>query len=273
MRFGEASMTARRVAVHRLSFAREPTPWATSSDGADDDRRLQADVADGLEVEPSPMARYLQARTTFFDRVVVRSLDQPNAVDQPSAVDQVVVVGAGYDGRSLRYARTGVRWIELDHPETQADKRARLARLGIATDGVSFAAADFIVDDVGAALASAGHSADRPSLFLCEGVAGYLSREVLSSLLVTLSRSAAPSSRLAITLPLEPESAAERDRRARLDAAVTTMGEPLVSAIPRAELADHLLSAGWTIARATDPAGVDLAESPRSTAFVVAVHR
>ncbi len=266
MRDGEASMTARRVAAHRLSFRRVPCPWATSTRGADDDQRLQADVAAGLAIEPSPMTRYLQARTTFFDTVVVGSLDPQGG----AGIGQAVSVGAGFDGRSLRYARPSVRWFELDHPGTQSDKRGRLDELQITTAGVTFVPADFVVDDVALALADAGHDASAATLFTCEGVAGYLGADTVASLLAALARAAGAGSRLAITLPIEPESDDERHRRDRLGAAVSGMGEPLASAIPRAELADRLRTVGWAVRRATDPAGTPLDQSTRSSAFVVA---
>ena len=270
MRDGEVSMTARRVAVHRLSFDRVPSPFGRP----DDDQRLQADVAAGLEVGQSIMTRYLQARTTFFDTVIVRGLglevdDQPTAGDAP-AITQAVAVGAGYDGRSLRYARPGIRWFELDHPETQADKRARLDRLAIDTTGVTFVPADFTIDDVSAELERAGHDAGRPSIFICEGVAGYLSIDTVLSLLGSLGRAAAPGSRLAMTLPLTPVSTDGQVRRERLDAAVTDMGEPLASTIPREEVAARLAAAGWTVLHAMDPAGVAIEQSSRNGAFVVA---
>ncbi len=112
------------------------------------------------------MAAYFQARTTWFDQVVVSALD--------GGTTQVVAVGAGYDGRSLRYAKPGVRWFELDHPATQLDKRARLAGLDLAelepiVDDIGFAAADFAVDDVGAALAGVGHDGHRATLLPVRG--------------------------------------------------------------------------------------------------------
>ena len=61
---------------------------------------------------------------------------------------QVVTGGAGDDGRALRYARPGTRWFEVDHPATQADKRARLARLGLDASPVAFIPADFTADAV-----------------------------------------------------------------------------------------------------------------------------
>jgi len=227
------------------------------------DQQLQADVAGDLEGVETPMSRFLRSRTRFFDQVVVASIDHGSA--------QVVIVGAGYDGRSLRYAKPGVRWFELDHPATQADKKARLERLDIASATTSFAAVDFATDDVTAALHRVGHDPDRASAFACEGVAGYLSGDVLSSLLASLGRCAGAGSVLAIDVPLRPESPSEESRRSLLQSAVARMGEPLIFALPRAELRGFLLDAGWRVRSATDPAGLPIDVSDRSTAFVTAV--
>ena len=182
MKDGEASTTARRVAAQRLSFARVVTAYGRP----DADRQLQADVAGDLEGVETPMTRFLRSRTNFFDRVVVDSID--------TGTDQVVLLGAGYDGRSLRYAKPGVRWFELDHRDTQADERSRLHRLDIVSAAISFAAVDFGVDDVAATLRRAGYDPAHPALFACEGVAGYLAGEVLSSLLDSLHTCAASGS-------------------------------------------------------------------------------
>lgn len=260
MRDGSASETAQRVAAHRLSLARVPFEGGRP----DDDQRLQADVAAAVSVAPdSLMARYLASRTAFVDRVVVAWLSRRGG-------SQVVSVGAGYDGRALRYASPGTRWFELDHPDTQADKVARLTRLGIDVSGIAFVGADFATDDIAGALARAGHDASTPTLFTCEGVAGYLSSEVLATLLRALASCAASGSRLAITLHLDPETATQRDARARLSAAVGSMGEPLTSSIPRARVRASLLDTGWRVERAVDPTGADVDGSDRASAFVVA---
>ena len=106
------SITAQRVAAYRLGFARAPAPFGDP----EAEERLARDVAGVGDFDRSErMERYLRARTAFFDRVVVGALER--------GVTQVVVVGAGYDGRALRYAKPGVRWFEVDHPATHADKR------------------------------------------------------------------------------------------------------------------------------------------------------
>ncbi len=157
---GTASATAQGVAAQRLTFRRIPADHGRP----DDDQRLQADVAAGIELADHPLARYLQARTLFFDQVVVDAI--------AAGTTQLVAVGAGYDGRSLRYAKPGVRWFELDHPATQADKQARLERLGVPLDGLTFAPADFTTDDVESCLAATGHDPAQPTLFTSEGVVG-----------------------------------------------------------------------------------------------------
>lgn len=247
------------MAAHRASFRRVTTRYGRP----DADQRLQVDVADGVHPPATTLARYLQVRTLFFDRLVVEAIDR--------GVRQMTLVGAGYDGRSIRYARPGVRWFELDHPDTQRDKRARLERLHIASPDVVFVEADFSVDDAAEALARAGHDSTQPTFFACEGVGGYLRSDVLAALLASLRRCAAPESTLAITLSFEPDSPSGRITRARLDAAVSALGEPLRSAVPRSELGAFLSAAGWRVARAIDPSGVDVTASERSSAFVVAL--
>ena len=255
---GTASATAQGVAAQRLTFRRIPADHGRP----DDDQRLQADVAAGFELADHPLARYLQARTLFFDQVVVDAI--------AAGTTQLVAVGAGYDGRSLRYAKPGVRWFELDHPATQADKRARLDRLGVPLNGLTFAPADFTTDDVESCLAATGHDPEQPTLFTSEGVSGYVPLDALRELLAALHRTAAPGSSFAIEVPLEPEGEAEVERRARIEGQVAAIGEPLVSAVARAELRPFLASAGWAVRSAVDPLGVDIDESPRSTAFVIA---
>jgi methyltransferase (TIGR00027 family) len=231
MRQGQISVTAQRVAARRLSFPRVAAPYGDP----EADRRLACDVAGGMVmVDPdSPMTAYLAARTAYFDRVTVRALER--------GISQVVTAGAGYDGRALRYAKPGVRWFEIDHPSTQADKLARLARLAIPTPQLTFIAADFGVDDVSAALARAGHDRRAPTLFLCEGVAVYLELAVIGSLLRALRAAAAAGSRLAISA----STGTSDERRQRFQAVVGALGEPAGTVLTVASAAVLLASSGW----------------------------
>ena len=135
--------------------------------------------------------------------MVVNSLDR--------RVRQVVVGAAGYDGRAFRYAKPGVRWFEVDHPATQADKLARIARLGLDTSHIAFVAADFAADPVADLLTAAGLDTSRAALFLLEGVAVYLEQPVLERVLGEFRAVTVAGSPLAISVSLG-ERAVRRPR-------------------------------------------------------------
>ena len=238
MEDGGPSVTARRVATHRLGFTRLPAAYGDPAA----DEALAVDVAAGSEVPASRMHDYLAARTSFFDRIVVAAIGR--------GVRQIVVGGAGYDGRALRYAKPGVRWFEVDHPATQRDKRERLERLGIAVPHVRFVAADFSKDPVADRLLAAGLDAGAPGLFLLEGVAVYLEPAVLETVLEQFREVAAAGSRLAISVSLSRDH--DVDARARFQASVAAMGEPARSALDAAEAEDLLARTGWRIMAVND---------------------
>jgi methyltransferase (TIGR00027 family) len=217
---GQPSATAQRVAAHRLGFEWPPAPFGNPA--AED--RLAADVAGPAGRAGSGrserMARYLQARTAFFDRVVLYGLYRGAA--------QLLVIGAGYDGRALRYAKPGVRWFEVDHPGTQRDKQARLERLGIAAGHVTFVPADLREPGLADALITAGFEPDAPAPVMCEDVAAYLGPGEFRRLLAELRAVAAAGTRLAFSSALP--AAAQQDREC-FAAAAAALGEPVRSAL------------------------------------------
>ena len=227
------SVTAQRVAAHRLTFDRIPAPYGDPAA----DEALARDAAAAAGVAPGPMRDYLRARTRFFDIEVTGALDR--------GCPQAVIGAAGYDGRALRYAKPGVRWFEVDHPATQRDKRSRLDRLGIDSAHIRFIAADFATDPVADLLLSAGLDPRLPSLFLLEGVAVYLERPVLRALLQQLRRVAGAGSTLVISLSVSTGSAAQAARRAAFQEAVAAVGEPARSVLEAADVSAFLEAAGW----------------------------
>jgi methyltransferase (TIGR00027 family) len=231
---GGASVTAQRVAAHRLGCDR--AHFDGGAPAADD--ALARDVAGGVPTDPErPMGRYLTARTAFFDRVVLGAVS--------AGMPQVVVAAAGYDGRAWRYGRPGTRWFEVDHPSTQADKLARIDRLGLPADAATYVAADFTTTDVAAALGAAGHRDDLPTLFLCEGIAVYLDPDVLTSLLTSLRSRAAPGSRLAISMSVDTGDAELADRRRRFEDSVGRLGESARNSLTPDAAAGLFSQAGW----------------------------
>jgi methyltransferase (TIGR00027 family) len=231
---GRPSLTAQAVAAHRLAFGRVEATYGDP--GAD--IALATDVAGWPQhaMAGGRMHEYLRARTAFFDRVVVGSLDR--------GVDQVVIGAAGYDGRALRYAKAGVQWFEVDLPSTQQDKVARLGRLAIEVGHVRFVEADFARDPVADRLLAAGLRPDGSPLFLLEGVAVYLELDVLERALREFRAVAGPDSRLAISLSVVA-GAQGSEARLRFQETVAAMGEPVRSSMEFTDAIDFLARTGW----------------------------
>ena len=188
---------------------------------------------------------WIEVRTAFMDRLLVGALRD--------GVDQVVILGAGYDGRALRYRTPGVRYFEVDHPATQADKRARYADAGADDDGVRFVAADFTEPGLGDTLGRAGHDATRRTQYLCEGVLRYLPATWLRALLRVAAERGADGSRLATTFSTR-EGAPSAEDRVR-EAALASAGEAVHTVPQRAVALGWVTGAGWAVTSVEDPLG------------------
>lgn len=224
MEDGTPSATARAVAQVRAAMDRPV------SDGGDAD--LERRIVERFRARDGrgAMADALERRTRWFDGVLVRMLD--------AGVRQVVIVAAGYDCRAHRFRTPGVRFIELDHPATQGDKRRIVGELGASDDGIAYASADFTVDDVGAALDAAGHDASKATVFLVEGLLIYLDVPVIESLLRALRARATDASRLAVSI--------SRNQSPEFYARVASVGEQARSTFSEAEALALLERCGWT---------------------------
>lgn len=256
LRIARGSRTARSVAALRAGFEGRP-----STPGGDEEaqRRLARGMRPGRAVR---LREHLLARTAFFDRVVLDALAR--------GIDQVVIVGAGYDDRALRFRSSGVRFFEVDHPRTQADKRRRLRRLS--QDMLTLVPVDLEHDSPGASLALAGHSDARATLFICEGVLVYLEAEKIAELLSALAGRAAAGSELAVSLATH---APGLPTQAVLDAANAARSgagrEPWRTILPRDAHLELLRSAGWVEAEVLDDADIRPA-APRGRSLLVRAH-
>lgn len=121
-----------------------------------------------------------------------------------NGIKQVVLLGAGFDTRSVRLiAPRGATSYEVDLPGNVMAKRKRLVRtFGRVPDRVQLVPVDFERDDPFQALAKAGFDAGVPALFVWEAVSQYLTPAAVRSMLTSLS-GAAPDSRLIFTYVLK----------------------------------------------------------------------
>src|SRR5574341_65974 len=88
--------------------------------------------------------------------------------------------------------------FEVDHPDSQRDKRARVAALAKAAREVRFVPVDFARGGLDPALAAAGHDPARPTVWLWEGVVMYLAPADVEATLAVVERRSAVGSRLVV---------------------------------------------------------------------------
>jgi methyltransferase (TIGR00027 family) len=182
----------------------------------------------------------------------------------------VVLLGAGYDDRAFRLASPGVRYVEVDHPRTQADKRRRLERLGVDTTGVDFVAVDLEVDDLSGALAGVLDPM-LATLVVCEAVLPYLDRPSAERTLWQVAHVDGVSVTLLADLPVAPESWRSRIALGVLRAGTAAVGEPIRLVIPRSEIATVLGGAGWDIRSLVSGRELSMPAAASDTVFVEAV--
>jgi methyltransferase (TIGR00027 family) len=125
---------------------------------------------------PSGMYEYVIARTRYFDAVFREALEH--------GFDQIVIFGAGFDSRALRFSKLnkGTKVFELDAPTTQQEKLTALKTKKLEIpENLIFAPIDFNKEKVADKMAQAGFVAGRKSLFLLEAVTMYLPQESVES--------------------------------------------------------------------------------------------
>lgn len=128
--------------------------------------------------------------------MAVRTIFIDEAIREASS-SQVVILGAGLDGRAWRMPELRDAIVfEVDHPDTQREKRGRVGSLRQTAREVRFVPVDFTRDDLSHCLEAAGHDAARPTTWVWEGVIMYLSRAEVEATLRLIAQRSAPGSRL-----------------------------------------------------------------------------
>ena len=196
----------------------------------------------------------LAARVLWYDAQVRAALGD--------GFTQVAVIGAGYDTRAWRFGRDGVKFFELDHPVTQADKRRRAPR-----PGPTFVEADLATASAADSLIAHGLDASQPVLVIIEGVTMYLTRDVVEEQLGELARSAGPGSRLALDFYPPSDVGTAKDRRQILGQRLFRVGsgEGFKLVVDPSDAADLVRSCGWEIDEVTNLRAAANALVPRES--------
>jgi methyltransferase (TIGR00027 family) len=136
--------------------------------------------------------QHIALRTRVIDDLVTREL--------ALGATQLVLLGAGFDTRAYRLAAAARATVfEVDHPATQADKRARGAALVPRSRAQHFIATDFEREGFAAPLVAAGFSPAARSVFLWEGVTMYLPLAAIARTLAEARGLCGPETALLVT--------------------------------------------------------------------------
>jgi methyltransferase (TIGR00027 family) len=154
----------------------------------------------------------------------------------------VVIVGAGYDSRAWRLARPGVRFLEVDHPATQADKQRRAPR-----GGPIYVAADLEDDDLRETLRGSGLVNTETTMYVVEGLMMYLREDRVRMLLKALSQLGGPLTTLVTNFGIGLADEARGIRGQIRRALIALRGEPFRFRLAPHEAAAFLEQTGWTI--------------------------
>jgi methyltransferase (TIGR00027 family) len=220
---GRASFTAAMAAMSRSLGSKLPADARLVDDpfGATFAGRVVAFFTrHAPRIASRSLGLYMQVRTRAIDDVLRTFL--------ASGGRQVLLLGAGYDSRALRFAGDlgDARVFEVDHPATQAKKQQALARIHAPTSSVAYLGWDFEarpVSELPAALAAVGHDPSIPTLTIWEGVTMYLTESAIESSVNAVRALSAPSSPFVVTY-LDRERI---ERPSRSDSLMSRMAERL----------------------------------------------
>ena len=243
METGKASRSAMGSALLRAAHVREdPPPWVFEDTLAGQ----LLDAAEVAELE-APMAAWppVVRRAFRVSHAVRARLAEDVAVAGLAAGRQdYVLLGAGLDPFAWRHPRAGEFAVwEIDHPDTQAWKRAALRRAGLAEPAsVRFVAADLSATPVG----DLG-TPDRAT-WNWLGVTMYLQPEATAAALQAIA-AGRPGTTLVVNFLLAAAALDTLGHAMRdcSSATVADAGEPVMATYTRDEAADLLGRAGFGV--------------------------
>jgi methyltransferase (TIGR00027 family) len=280
---GRPSATALEAAAYRVLGSRHPDPAIRNTDVLAEKMLGPAErailketgstiVLDALEMETERAWTTLGTRSVFARGVHVRTrhIDDVLAESLRAGATQVVILGAGLDSRAYRFgdALRGVRVFELDLPQTQNYKKARVRDVfGGLPAHVTYAPIDFATQDLATVLKDAGYDPSKRTLFIWEGVTMYVPEPGIDATLRAVATIAARGSRIVFDYFTER---ALRDRQSVLVPIaknVAAVGEPFVFGMPGDNAAAFISARGFSVV--SDFGSADLGQKYLPKAFAM----
>jgi methyltransferase (TIGR00027 family) len=239
---GRASLTAAAVALARG----DRPPWRLIPEPLGSGARL-FERAGALKIALSPLVRvgslglvdHIELRTAAIDAAVTAAVQ--------GGIEQIVLLGAGLDARAWRMpALAGATVIELDHPTTQAAKRAWLESSAPMARAVRFVPVDFERETFPPALEATGFDRHARTVWVWEGVVMYLTPAAMRAAVGDVSRLSAPGSILAVTY-IQPDMVLSPALREVARWLFAALGEPLSGVLSAAEMRAVLSEQGFAL--------------------------
>ena len=256
------SATALEVTAYRAIGARHPDPAVRNADvlaekllGPAERAILKetgaSSVLDAMAMETDRAWASLGNRSVFAKGVHVRTrhIDDVLTDSLKAGMNQVVILGAGLDSRAYRFdALRGIRVIELDLPQTQEYKKARVRDvLGSLPSHVAYAPIDFAKQDIATVLKAAGYDQTKKTIFIWEGVTMYIPEAGVDATLRSIAGNAAPGSRIVFDYFTEKALRDRASNLAPIAKIVAGVGEPFVFGMPGLDASTFVSERGFSV--------------------------
>ena len=172
---------------------------------------------------------------------------------------QYVILGAGMDTFAFRNPNENIRVFEVDHPDTQKFKLARVKELEWQIpSGVNFVPVRFGEDSLLNKLKEYGLDPSVPTVFSILGVTYYLSLDTFKETLLSISSLAREGNMVVFDFPDETTFDSNAVDRVRTLAEITdTFGEPMIHGFRVDEIREALNEAGFAVVNHLTPRRIE----------------
>jgi len=225
MQEGSFSKTAQRVAIRRAAHQLLDQPRVLDDPLAL--RIIGSEAAEALRSNPKEHHAFSRAFRAFM-AARSRYAEDELARAVAHGVSQYVVLGAGLDTFAYRNPHPGLCVFEVDHPDTQAWKRAQLGAADIPIpSSLTFVPIDFEQQTLAVALLHSAFNSTAAAFFSWLGVTPYLTSEACLTTFRLIASMPAGSG-VVFDFALDPAllNAGQRQALAALSKRVARYGEP-----------------------------------------------
>jgi methyltransferase (TIGR00027 family) len=250
MESGSPSRTAILTATHRAAhFVLDQPPILNDSLArafagfASDEELLNS--LDRFAFPDFPSHRALFALRSRYTE------DELAAAVRTAGISQYVILGAGLDSFAYRCSdeMRSLRIYEIDHPSSQAWKRARLTELGVPPPStLHYIPVDFERETLAQRLTAGGIDREAKAFFSWLGVTQYLTKDAVLGTLREIASATVPGSQLVATFPVPAAMLNDEDREILTSTAAraASVGEPWLSFFEPYEMDGLLKQAGFS---------------------------